>query len=52
MSKVYEWYNSLSKQIRDSIGVTTTLVSIISSVLSIIGISLGSNGTITVVKVY
>lgn len=48
MSKVYEWYNSLSKQIRDSIGVTTTLVSIISSVLSIIGISLGSNGTINI----
>lgn len=48
MSKVYEWYNSLSKQIRDSIGVTTALVSIISSVLSIIGISLGSNGTINI----
>lgn len=41
MKRVYNWYNSLSQQIRDSIIVSATVVGIISSVLSILGISLG-----------
>ncbi len=41
MKKIYKWYNSLSKQIRDSIIISMTIVGMISTILSIIGISLG-----------
>jgi len=41
MKKIYHWYNNLSKQVRDSIIISTTIVGVVSTVLSIIGISLG-----------
>lgn len=41
MKKIYSWYNNLSKQIRDSVIIATTLIGIISTFLSILGISLG-----------
>ena len=39
--KFYHWYNSLSKQVRDSIIITANIISAISIILSILGISLG-----------
>ena len=42
MSKIYKWYNKLSKQARDSIAISVTVVGIISTILSILGISLGN----------
>ena len=41
MKRVYEWYSSLPKRIRDSITVAITTVGFISTILSILGISLG-----------
>lgn len=41
MKKIYNWYNALSKQVRDSIIISTTIVGVISTILSILGISLG-----------
>ena len=41
MKRVYEWYFNLSKRIRDSIIVAITIVGFISTLLSILGISLG-----------
>lgn len=41
MKKMYNWYNNLSKQVRDSIAVSITVVGLISTILSILGISLG-----------
>lgn len=41
MSKIYKWYNRLSKQVHDSIAISVTVVGIISTILSILGISLG-----------
>lgn len=41
MKRIYNWYNNLSKQVRDSIIVSTTVVGLISTILSILGISLG-----------
>ena len=41
MKKIYNWYNSLSQQVRDSITVTVAIVVLISTILSILGISLG-----------
>ena len=41
MNRIYKWYNSLSKQIRDSIIISVTILGMISTILSILGISLG-----------
>lgn len=41
MSKIYKWYTGLSKRVRDSIIISATLVGAISTILSILGISLG-----------
>lgn len=41
MKKIYNWYNSLLQQVRDSISVTVAIVGLISTILSILGISLG-----------
>lgn len=41
MDKIFAWYNSLSKRIRDSIVFSASLVGMISTALSILGISLG-----------
>lgn len=41
MRKIYKWYNRLSKQTHDSIIVSMTVVGMISTILSILGISLG-----------
>lgn len=41
MSKIYKWYTSLSKRVRDSVIISATLVGAISTILSILGISLG-----------
>ena len=41
MSKIYKWYNGLSKRARDSIIISATIVGAISTILSILGISLG-----------
>jgi len=41
MSKMYKWYNRLSKQVHDSIAISVTVVGMISTILSILGISLG-----------
>lgn len=41
MKKLYFWYNNLSKRVRDSILASITTLGLISTVLSIIGISLG-----------
>lgn len=42
MNNLYNWYNDLSKQIKDSIIISATIIGIISTVLSILGISLGN----------
>lgn len=41
MKKLYFWYNSLPTRIQDSIVISATLMGLISTVLSIMGISLG-----------
>lgn len=41
MSKIYKWYNELSKQAHDSIAISVTVVGMLSTILSILGISLG-----------
>lgn len=41
MARIYNWYNNLPKRIRDSIIISATLVGMISTILSILGISLG-----------
>lgn len=41
MKRIFKWYNNLSKQIRDSIIFSATLIGIISTILSILGVSLG-----------
>lgn len=41
MNKMFNWYNGLSKQVRDSIAISLTVVGMISTILSILGISLG-----------
>ena len=41
MKKLYFWYNNLSKRVRDSVITSITTMGLISTVLSIIGISLG-----------
>ena len=41
MSKIYKWYNQLPKQVHDSIAISVTLVGMFSTILSILGISLG-----------
>lgn len=42
MKKIYNWYNDLLQQVRDSITVTVAIVGLISTILSILGISLGA----------
>lgn len=44
MKKIYHWYTSLSRQMRDSITVSITVVGLISTILSVLGISLGDWG--------
>lgn len=41
MKRIYKWYSSLSKQLRDSVVAAITIVGLISTVLTILGISLG-----------
>lgn len=41
MAKIYNWYNNLLKQVRDSITISIAVVGLISTILSILGISLG-----------
>lgn len=41
MKRIYKWYSSLSKQLRDSVVAATTIVGQTSTVLTILGISLG-----------
>ncbi len=41
MNKMFNWYNGLSKRVRDSVIISVTSVGMISTVLSILGISLG-----------
>lgn len=41
MIRIFKWYNNLSKQIRDSVFISATLVGMISTILSILGVSLG-----------
>ena len=41
MKKIYNWYVNLSRQIRDSITASVTAVGLISTILSVLGISLG-----------
>lgn len=40
MSRIHKWYTSLSKRVRDSIFISASLVGVISTVLSILGVSL------------
>ena len=41
MNRIFNWYNRLTKQVRDSIVISASLVGMISTVLSILGVSLG-----------
>ncbi len=41
MRKIYNWYINLSQQTRDSITLSVTVVGLISTILSVLGISLG-----------
>ena len=41
MNKICAWYNKFSKQKRDSITISVTVIGVISTILSILGISLG-----------
>jgi len=42
VSRIYKWCNGLSKQVRDSITISVTIVAITSAIMSIFGVSLGS----------
>ena len=44
MKKIFDKYNNLPKKIRDSIIISATLVGLISTILSILGISLSDTG--------
>ena len=41
MKRVYNWYTNLSQQVQDSITISIAVVGLISTILSILGISLG-----------
>ena len=41
MAKIIKWYYNLPKQVRNSMIISATIVGAISTVLSILGISLG-----------
>lgn len=41
MKKIFIWYNHLSKRIQDSVQISVVIVGLISTVLSILGVSLG-----------
>ncbi len=41
MNKIINWYNSLTKRTRDSVFISATIVGLISTALSILGVSLG-----------
>jgi len=41
MDRIYKWYHRLSKRVRDSAVIAVSLVGMISTILSILGISLG-----------
>ncbi len=52
MKKLFIWYNNLSKRIRDSIRISLVIVGLISTVLSILGVSLGDwNGSSIIIRV-
>ena len=40
MKKIYRWYSNLSKRVRDSITISLTIVGLISTVCTILGISM------------
>ena len=42
MNNMFNWYNGLSKRVRDSVCISVTTVGMISTVLSILGISIGN----------
>lgn len=41
MKRIFNWYNDRSKQVRDSIVISATVVGMLSTFMSILGISLG-----------
>lgn len=48
MDRIFNWYYGLSKQLRDSIIISATIVGAISTVLSILGVSLGDLETLNI----
>lgn len=46
MDKIYKWYYGLSKQLRDSVIISVAILGAISTILSILGISLGNLKTL------
>jgi len=52
MKKAFLWYNNLPKRVRDSAQISVVIVGFISTVLSILGISLGDwNGSSILIRV-
>ena len=41
MRKIYKWYSNLPKQVHDSIAISVTVIGMLSTIFSILGISLG-----------
>lgn len=53
MKRAFLWYNNLSKRVRDSAQISVIIVGFISTVLSILGISLGDwNGSSILIRVF
>lgn len=48
MGRIFNWHYGLSKQIRDSIIISATIIGAISTVLSILGVSLGDLETLSI----
>lgn len=41
MKRIYKWYSSLPKQVQDSVIISASVVGMVSTILSILGVSLG-----------
>ena len=48
MRKIYKWYSKLTKRVKDSIIITMSSIGVISTFLSVLGLSLADIETLTI----
>lgn len=48
MRKIYKWYSKLTKRVKDSIIITMSSIGVISTILSVLGLSLADIETLTI----